>query len=117
MSPGRRPGFLESPRIPLFSRTGEETLLPNPGNEVADLVVANDDVGILLAAPGMMAVKIKRLLAKRTHDTLMRHSDPEPVPDRGTKDCRGHDAIRTIDPRRDSRHPSPRVLCRQPPAA
>ena len=112
--PWSTPWFLGVTKdAPLFQYWGQKALITHLGNKISDAIVTHDDVSILFAARGVIAVQVKRLRAKRTTDIRARHMDPETVPDRGTKDGGRHDAIRTLDPGRNGSHPGPRVLCYQ----
>ena len=91
----------------------QQTLLGDSVHEVAQPVMAHDDVRIPLAASGVIAVHIKGLHAKGTTNTRARQLQTQAIPDCRAINLRGHDTARPIETRRDSRHPRPRVLGQQ----
>jgi hypothetical protein len=65
---------------PLLQNRRQETLVTHLGYQVPNAVVAHDDVSILFAARGVVAVQVKRLRAKRTTNIRACHINPQTVP-------------------------------------
>ena len=63
-----------------FQDWGQKTLVAHLGDQIADAIVSYDDISILFAARGVVAVQVKRLHAKRTTDIRALHMNPKPIP-------------------------------------
>lgn len=99
---------------PLLQRGRQQPFFSDPRHEVANPVVAHNDVSLPFAARGVIAVTVKRLHAKRTLNIIACHAKTQTIPHRRAKHLRGHAAVRAVHPRRDRSHPSPRVLFLEP---
>jgi hypothetical protein len=95
--PGPATRVLLTKQKPLFKHGRQETFFTKAADEVAEAVVAHDDVRVPLAARGVIAVTVKGLHAKGTRNTRARHAEPQTVANSGPKDLRGEAAVRSIE--------------------
>jgi hypothetical protein len=98
----------------LLQNRGEKALIAHPCHQVADAVVAHNDVSVLLAARGVIAAQVKRLHAKRTLNIRACHWQTKAVPNGGPKDRSREDTVRTLKSGRNGGDPGTSVLSDQP---
>jgi hypothetical protein len=72
--------------MPCFSSCGDNKPSDAKVNQVAEGVVTNNDISVLSAASGVIAINVNGLLAQRAGDLLIQHRNTETVSDGCTED-------------------------------
>ena len=99
---------------PLFQHRRQETFLGDAVDEVAEPVVAHDDVRVSFAASGVVAVNVKGLHAKDTRNIRARHLETQTVTHGCAKQLRRQATVRSIQVGRNCCDPCSGVLRQQP---